>query len=189
MKKLFVPIFVLTLLIVLPLISWYYLQRGLTWRRGAMEELEMHGSVKDLVINASKGIPFRFDDRKGSSIIIHRLKCSGSEEIDRITKVVQQFGSRPDVEFIIFGDCIDRLSDSVFKGACLTNKNLCDQLSQEIFNIGHEQNALAFIDGTGEIRIYYKGNDLADWKRLVEHISMMLPDERKQYGKENRRKR
>ena len=195
MKKLFPTLFVLTLVIVLPAISWYYLQSGVSWRKEAMGELQNFGSVKDLVLEPINRFPYRLGEKVGSSFIVHRSACDNPEELARIAKIVDQFDNRPDVEFIIIGkDCLKNVDVKLFSiptvllSSCTENPDLCNKINQTVFGQSKNNEGIAFIDGRGIIRRYYNTDNLSEWQRLVEHISMMLPDERKQYGRENKKK-
>ena len=190
MKKLFVPILVTTMLIVLPAVSWYYLQSGLTWRRATMNELKNLGSVKDVSLTQNGKQDYRFADFKTSSFVICKLNCTGNEELMRYQKLVDQFDERGDVHFIIMGDCTSNLRIENFKNTvliadCKSDQNLCNQINESIFQTDNS-GEIAFIDGDMNIRRFYNTNDLEEWQILVEHVSMMLPDERRQYGRENR---
>lgn len=191
MRKLFVPIFVFALLIVLPAISWYYLKSGMSWRREAISELSDYGSVESIQIPLADARDIDMQEFKDHLMIFYQMDCDAVDsEIQTIEAIRDQFRKRKDVQIFLSGKCLDqytpqKTSNNILqKINCKVNAEACMELSQSFFKIPGKN--IAFVDGNLNIRNYYQSSNQHDRKRLVEHIAMMLPDERRKYGKENR---
>jgi hypothetical protein len=194
MRKLFVPIFVVVLLIVLPAISWYYLKSGLSWRRDAIGELSDYGSVEALQIPLVDARDVDLQEFENHLLVFFRVDCSSfDDDVVTIEAIREQFIKRSDVEIFIFGDCIanynpEKSKNEILKKIdCTIQEAACSMLENSFFH-SEKVNNVAFIDGNLKIRNYYRSSDQLDMKRLVEHMAMMLPDVRRKLGKENRNK-
>lgn len=191
MKKVLVSIFVFILLIALPAISWYYLKTGLSWRREAMGELSDHGNVQDMIIPIAGSRNIDMQDFEGKLSIFFRINCDNVDaDLNVLNRLHDQFLKRKDVKFFVVSDCTKTfdLPNSVNKSLisinCASDSSACEQISRSVYQSRSEQN-IAFVDGNLNIRNYYESGLKEENKRLVEHMAMMLPDERKKYGREN----
>jgi hypothetical protein len=191
MRKLFVPIFVIVLLIVLPAISWYYLKSGMSWRREAIGELSDYGSVESVQIHLTDARDIDLQEFKDHLMIFYRMDCNAIDsEIQTLESIREQFEKRTDVQIFLSGDCLNQYTPKkarnniIQKIDCQANEEACAELDQSFFKVPGKN--IAFVDGNLNIRNYYQSANQDDRKRLIEHMAMMLPDERRKYGKENR---
>ncbi len=190
-KKYIVPTLVVAMLVLFPAISWYYLKTGLKWRREAMGELSDYGSISGVQIPMNGSRDIDLQELEGELLIFYKVNCADATgESATMDKIRNQFKKRPDVRIFAIGDCLEVIDEGSGKEKvlrkidCKTEPGACAEIERSIFRKAEDRN-VAFIDGNQHIRNYYHSNQSAENKRLVEHMAMMLPDERRKYGKEN----
>ena len=181
------------ILIVFPAVSWYWLSRGLDYRKTAKAELKDLGPLPDVIWRNYTGKTLSKADLEGSFVIagvydLAKPELSGhfGREFSRLH---DQFDDRKDVLFLsVVGQDSALLSDFV-KEYWLTDTPQCfffataaeamKTLAQTGFRLPELDGAtspyIAFADTSSVIRNYYDVRDNAQLKRMVQHISLLLP--------------
>lgn len=156
-KKGVQTIVLLALLVVFPLLSWLYLQRGLDYRINAREEVKAKGQLPAQI---------EWIDSATISIIYDEARFG----IDELSSVSKHFADRPDVIFrgIDYGQPSD-LMDSLGLVALKIFPDRRSDVRELIFLI----NTDAAIVGA------YNPESEEELVRLAEHIVFMLPPEEK----------
>lgn len=135
------------LLIIVPLGSWFYLQRGLEYRKSALTELKEKKHLPEIPdsVNVFKGKTtlLFFDYQKASEILV---------------PVVDQF--KDAFTFQIAGSKNDNVFAEV-PGFILDSLRMDGKL-------------FAIVDTSGSVRNYYS-SDMKDLKDMVEHLAIVLP--------------
>ena len=94
---------VLTILILFPLLSWYYLQQGLNYQRSTRAELSDYGKLAPFRYTNLKGQEFNLDSLEGQMAV---LSFIGENDTDNNTmlKLLQQlhdqFGKSDNLQFL-----------------------------------------------------------------------------------------
>ena len=149
------------MLIILPLVSWYYLNRGLDYQIAARSEL---GNLGDWVLSQNfdfYGNPLDPQFFKGKMIIGGLFQPALSKTIQ---KLHEQFDERDDLVFVFF---IQENSDILD----LKDAKQVIWLNQE----SNQSKEFFLVDIKGVIRRTYDLNDVKQVKRLVEHTAILLP--------------
>lgn len=157
----------LLLLVVLPLVSWYYLNRGYDYQLQARSELKDYGqwSIKNLGL-----------DTLGNTVVFALLKEDSSQDNTlqfTLVKLLEQFGERSDFLIGLIKPAgvsliLEELSDS---NLIFIDQN--DFQSDEVLI----DNKLYLSDRRGTIRNSYDYHQDTAIKRMVEHIALILPQQ------------
>jgi hypothetical protein len=188
------------LLIVAPALSWYYLQKGATYRIASLQELKQNRGKADSTFSCS---PVNWgkldaDSLVGKIIIVNIIKYKGqlTEKQTIVTKKLHgQFGERSDIYFLSLLEGADSLQASEYyksqnvkrnKTYFVVAGNNADKQNW-IKTFKFEQNGdfsatecplYAYVDVGGIIRNYYDVNDENRIKKMVEHIAMKVFDKK-----------
>lgn len=157
----------LLLLVVLPLVSWYYLSQGYDYQIQARSELKDYGKWSLL----DAGL-----DTMGYTIVFNRLDentTSNSKFTETLNQLIDQFGERSDFFIGLLDD--ENISSSLH----------FDDSSKVIFFASNEfeadqvilANKFYLADRNGIIRNIYNCNQIEEIKRMVEHIALILPQQ------------
>lgn len=150
--KYLVSIGVVALLFIFPLISWYYLDNGLTYRKQLEQETDVKGSVFEFV-----------DDQ--DSVYFNGFttlwQIDGSIDNEDLFSLYDQFKDAP--SFQILGN--DDINKPNVNPAIL-NFNKSDKLNGV---------SIILVDTVMQIRKYYKGWDEKVIKDIVAHTAVTLP--------------
>lgn len=185
----------LFILIVSPALSWYYLKKGVDYRKSALSELKDHGPISYFdwqLINRPK---YQIaDSLKDKIVIVGIVKSKGSQEEQMtatMNKIFDQFKERHDVLFATFLTDSDSLSvhNYVQKNNPKNNYNywfstisseaypkLLEglKLSQKGDFSQTECPYITYINANGIVSNFYDINNKQQLGRLVEHIAMRL---------------
>lgn len=179
-RKLFITL--ILILFLLPFVSWYYLQRGLDWRKKAQEIMKgtmpfPEGQWKDVNDDL-----FSSTQLQEKVTLIARINCEQIPEADStLTKFYKQFRETKKAAYILLMEC-----DTIFNpgGAmplqdwhvfnCADSVSICDQL----LDAWPEGASYGLVDKEGIIRSYYPGHSNEEKKLLLEHMALLLPRER-----------
>ncbi len=156
-KKGVQTIVLLALLVVFPLLSWLYLQRGLDFRINAREEIKAKGQL-----------PAQID--WADSAVISIIYDTGRFGKDELTSVSKHFADRKDVIFrgLDYRQPTD-LMDSLNRVAGQVFPELRTDVRKLIFLINPDTEIVGAYDPKSEEGLV----------RLAEHIVFMLPPEEK----------
>lgn len=176
-----------------PAISWYYLNTGLDYHKGAMAELGDHGALPLFERTNYDGTPLNTADLHGSIVIasVYDLAQTAlSEQFGQaFSKLHDQFDERRDVLFLSVVGADSTLIPAFIEKYELADPEQCyffatpeeamKTLAQSGFRMPELQGAgspfIAFADTASVIRNYYDVRDADKLKRLVEHTALLLP--------------
>jgi len=148
MGKLITWFFLIILVVIVPLGSWFYLKEGLDYRKGALLEL----TPKDSIPRDSDSLQIIFG--KTSIIVIDSLVKN-----DIIEKIREQFKNTP-------GFQVSFISEN-------STSALPAEYLKDVW-VRYAGNSFVLIDTAGNIRNAYK-NDSLSIKKLVEHTAIVIP--------------
>lgn len=199
-RKVFIAAVLFLILVVLPAGSWYYLSKGLSWRKTAQSELKDYGKIRKVNIIYADGT--KEDMLKEKVCVLHYfganpdLTPENRTILDIGERLYQQFGFKPGnsvdhfrLVMISEGGTADfRTHAQTLPSADFVNwvwtgglnswntimANAYDRYVQED---GHKRHEYYFglTDTTGTIRCFYNALDEKEVGRMVEHIALLLP--------------
>jgi hypothetical protein len=178
-RKLLVTL--ILILLLLPFVSWYYLQSGLEWRKKAQE-----------IMNGTKPFPSgEYFDIKGKKFshellnnhvsIVTFLPCKEEgEQMTVLREIYNQFKDTQKANFILLDSCsasgpstTDETKQNWFVIPCIDTLPLCSSFRMD----WPEGKSFALVDRKGIIRSYYSINTKDEKRILVEHMALLLPRE------------
>ncbi|MBR9920637.1 MAG: hypothetical protein GYB31_07335 [Bacteroidetes bacterium] len=186
-KRILQTSFLFMILVIFPLISWYYLRGGLDYRLDALDELEELGTLAAFEWTDQENETFNKEMASGNLLIAGFLPSGELREVyvDNMKKFHEQFDNRTDVYFLTLvpsGNAAQLVSDYEIK----------DQNQWKWVNIPESQLAaiaatyqlnpeqdpaewISLVDEKGQIRKHYRIDDKKQLSRLVEHMAILLP--------------
>lgn len=183
----------LLLLVVFPLVSWYYLQTGLNYRLEARAEQQAIANVPNQNFFNYNGEEVALDRFKDYLLIGHFYSEDNKDKyLPLLTKLYNQFDEREDVYFVTFSadtsmnavvNAKQMLSDSmlideeqVFFLSSTEVKALSSTLKLpfEERNMSLVDNSLLFFADSAVVKGFYDMKQEDDVKRLVKHITLNL---------------
>ncbi len=170
------------ILFLLPFVSWYYLNSGLTWRKEA--QAIMNGTVvfpsgqwKD-----SKGTTFSSGIIDEHVTLVTKMDCADKDDHAAILdKIYDQFKDTKKANYILFNECdqplvlnTDTMRINWFVFNCMDSIHHC----QTFFPNWPAGKSFALIDRDNVIRSYYSASTKDEKRILLEHMALLLPRER-----------
>lgn len=157
----------LLLLVILPLVSWYYLSRGYDYQLQARSELNDYGqwTIKN------SGL-----DTLENTVVFALLNQSSSQDslfYSTLVKLVEQFGERPDFLIGLITSSDDKVNLEPWSDLNLIFIDQNDFQSDEVLL----DSKLYLADRKGTIRNSYDYHQITEIKRMVEHIALILPQQ------------
>ena len=180
-------------LFVLPLGSVYFLTKGRDYRRDAIAELGDHGKVASFEAMNQRGLPISPETLRSKVAVVNFLsenREAAKDQADRIAMVHQSFDDTEDVLFLSFtlADSSVNLLDRA-KALGITDHeqwfllgasgDKLDWLQKEVFKLEKPDNGVALVDTSLTVRRHYDLSDNPAMGRLVEHISIVIPKQKR----------
>ena len=150
--KYLIGAFVVIMLFLLPLGSWYYLQSGLDYRKEALRQLEPKGKFQSTFLNQGQ--------LAAKTTMIHLKEVEG----DPVSEIYGQYGDSETFQLFSI--------DTPEKGA--QNWIQLDALAANSISAAYDDAGFLLIDTSGQLRNTYPAN-LEGVKFLIEHTSIVLP--------------
>lgn len=177
-RKLLVTL--ILILFLFPFVSWYYLQRGLDWRKEAQEVMKgkeafPSGEWMDQTTNK-----ISTDQLEGKVTLVTFLNCDQiDDDKNLLNELYEQFKETGKAHFIILDSCrTDKLDDLSRQDwivlSCSDSMNLCYLLSKN----WPDDKSHALVDKDKHIRSYYASETEDEKRILLEHMALLLPRER-----------
>src|SRR5688500_3474690 len=169
---------VILILFVLPFISWYYLKRGLEWRKQAQEVMNGTIPAPQGEWKETSGRLFSSKELEGHVTLVAFLSCDKpGEDTTLLNQFYGQFKETKKAHFIILNSCnqvvsleqTPKLSWHVF--SCSDSLTLCHLFAQS----WPQGKTHALIDKRNIIRSYYASETKDDKRLLLEHMALLLP--------------
>lgn len=191
-----ITLVLLFILVILPLGSWYYLQNGLNYRITTMSELKNYGTLPAMSYATFSGTQVADADLKGKVVVANVLNMQDDQSLTVWGKVMEklhdQFDERKDVRFLIHVlDTTQANITSFSKKYKLDDYEQCYFIPTEAtaltalaanYHVGADSLLTHFIlvDTKNVVRKHYNVQDEAQVKRLVEHLALLLPLQKKE---------
>ena len=169
-------------LFLLPFVSWYYLNSGLTWRKKAQEELQGKEPFPLLSFQSRTGVPLEPSGLEKHVSLVTRISCDyDSAQWNLLGRMYSQFKETKKANFIFIDDCQqkplfipDSIQRDVFFNPCLDSLSTCDTILKN-WPAGSRY---ALVDRYGVVRSYYPAGTNDEKRVLVEHMALLLPRDR-----------
>lgn len=179
-RKLFITL--ILILFLFPFVSWYYLQRGLDWRKEAQNIMKGTTPFPEGQWKTVKDNFFSDDQLQEKVTLMARINCDNISEADStLSKFYNQFKETKKAGFILLMECDTTLSPSGmeprqhwYEFVCADSLSIC----AELFTAWPEGSFYGLVDREGIIRSYYAGRTIDEKKLLLEHMALLLPRER-----------
>jgi len=188
---------VLLLLVVLPLVSWYYLSTGLDYRLQAREELKPIAEIPDMRLRNYDGQQVALSRFEDQVLIGHFFSGAQQERyLELLSKLHGQFGERKEVLFLNFSADtsleMNSRAQQMMKDHMLVDQEqvffLMNPGVQELAetlrlpvserSMSLENNSLLFFADSMVVKQYYDFTQPEEVKKLIKHITLNLhPDE------------
>lgn len=154
--KFFKTALILAMLVLFPLISWYYLTGGIDYRKQSLEELKNRTDLPESIV---KLYPTDMEDQ------VSLIKLGGTTA--SLEQLAEQFGKVPQFRSIDLSEPKDSLE--------VVAKNSLADYAGKVYLL---------VDDSMHLRhTYSEGNE--DMKLLVKHIATLLPFDIKKKEKED----
>lgn len=181
------------LLVVFPGVSWYYLSMGLDYRKTAKAELKDLGQLPQFQWRNYNGKILNNADVKGKFVVAGVYDLSKPELSERFghefSRLHDQFDDRKDVLFLSLVGRDSALIPAFIEKYALSDTTQCyffaaskeemKSVAQSGFKMpvwdGNGSPYIAFADTSSVIRSHYDVRDDQQLKRMVQHISLLLP--------------
>ena len=178
-RKLLVTL--ILILFLFPFVSWYYLKRGLEWRKDAQA-----------IMNGTTPLPtadwydihqkkFSTTDLANHVTLISHFTCdNASAQQELLSKLYDQFKETKKAHFILLDDCDtaplvhDATKINWHILSCTDSLSQCDSLIPS-WPSGKSH---ALIDRHGIVRSFYASGSNEEKKLLLEHMALLIPRER-----------
>ncbi len=191
-----IAILIFLVLFVLPAGALYFLNAGKNFRQDYLKDLSDMGKVAAFNLPNQDNLPVNPDMLKGKVSIVHFLSgnpAEAKEKVGRISKLHQSFDDTDDVVFLTFmpADSATSLRDEAARLGIVDNqqwyligaeKGNLEKIAQQGFKLKDPFNSIALVDTTLTIRNQYNINENEEMGRLVVHISMIIPKQKKRTG-------
>ncbi len=151
------------MLVVFPAGSWFYLQSGLDYQRGARAELRDYGQLKDFQFTNQKGKTFNADELKGKISVVALVPETEPEQfniINNVNKLNLQFQKRKEIQFLLHLFSKEKLDPIALKSFA-EKHDITDDFHCKILNGAPEEIQTIF-------RTYYKWPTKSNVEDLAE---------------------
>jgi hypothetical protein len=169
-------IVVLLVLIGFPALSWYYLSSGLRWRINAQEATRRKEALRNFTLVDKDSVLITSQEMAGTYYLIARPGDAAA--VDHLKRVGAQFGVRHDFRTVILlpgGKEGLELNESAWMQ--LTCAQGCEALNQMLFE---EDYTAAIVDSSLYLRGRYHLSSMQEMRKLVEHLAVVLPIEKRE---------
>lgn len=143
------------LIVFFPLLSWYYLNTGLNYRKSVLKDLTPKGEWK-----YTHDYSFLLEGKT-------TLAFTGEQWVEYMNAIYNQYELAPGIQILEF------TSDSTKVDSSRSNWVYIHDSEEKISQIFSEH-AFYLIDINKNLRYAYEGED-AEMKKVVEHLSVVLP--------------
>lgn len=189
-------ILIFVVLFVLPAGALYFLNAGKNFREDYLKDLSDMGKVTEFNLPNQDNLPINPDVLKGKVSIVNFLDdnpIEAKEKVGRISKLHESFDDTDDVVFLTFfpTDSTKSTRDEAARLGITDNqqwyligaeKDQMEKLARESFKLKDPFSNVALVDTTLTVRNQYDINKNDEMGRLVVHISMIVPKQKKRTG-------
>lgn len=194
-KKSFAFFVIAFLLVILPGGAWFYLQKGLSWRKAVQSELRQYGKIRSAYLIAGGN---QIDLLKGKVCVLHlfpdsdaALDAGNQKVLDTGERLFKQFSQNDAFRLVMIADnpstelkshyqkMVGSGHDAwVWTGGTGAWRTIL-QNAYESYGLAEKttpvRTYVALADTTGSIRSFYNVEHAAEVERLAVHLSLLLP--------------
>lgn len=183
-KAIIVTTILLLIVVLFPLISWYYLRTGLEWRKKAQDVMEGDQPLPPVEFADETGLKFSPKSLEYHVTLLSFLPCMEITEYRTVLdEIYKQFRETNKANFLLLDSCgimpsafADPERKKWFVVPCTDSTSYCQEISAS-WPMGA---SFALVDRKGHIRSYYPIRTKEERKILVEHMALLLPRERQE---------
>jgi hypothetical protein len=181
---------IILILVIFPLVSWYFLQSGFNFTKEKFDKLDSLGQLSLYEFPLQDQKPITLDQMEGSIILAGSLIDIEKESLDIIQGLYKKFDEREDLIFLFYDkEKTDYSRDPLFNEYTLFEDykqvkiiNPLAMTSSEYtssLNLSKDlqANELALIDTGKEVRGVYDIEAQEKRDLLISHIVFLLPKE------------
>ena len=201
-------ILLIGLLGILPVGSWIYMKKGFNYQKAAMAELKNYGELTPFLAKDIFNRNFGTDNVKENLVLLNYYNDSPAamQRMDLVEKLHEQFDDRQGVLFVNIGMSASQELEEKYRLLDSNQVYLIPSEDRAPFFLGRDVmmplnakaeqvdslhfqpidavslpdfNYFVLIDPKGTIRNYYPADNPRRIKRLVEHIALTMPREKK----------
>jgi len=169
-------IIILLVLIGFPAISWFYLSSGLKWRINAQQETMIKEHLGNFTLVDSDSIILRSNEMHGTFYVI--ATPQDSQSFQHLKMVNTQFHVRKDFRTMYLlpeGEDASPQADTTWIHVyCIQG---CEALRTVLFNPDYSG---AIVDDSLYLRGQYHLGSGEEMRKLVEHLAVVLPIEKRE---------
>lgn len=168
-------VLVLLVLIGFPALSWVYLNSGLKWRVNAQNETTTKRTLRDFILIERDSITITPKELTGLFFVIAAPQDSLS--FHHLNMVHTQFQVREDYRTLLLesnqNTTISPGDSTLMRVTCRLG---CEGLHEALFSPDY---SAAIVDDSLHVRGRYHLESLAEMRKLVEHLAVVLPIEKR----------
>ncbi|MCB0558587.1 MAG: hypothetical protein H6573_31675 [Lewinellaceae bacterium] len=187
---------VFLLLVIFPLVSWYYLRTGLDYRLQAIQELKDFGKIPAFTL-ANYNDSLITSERFAEGLVVGYFFSAPHESLfaGKLAKLHEQFDERDDIFFLAFAadttmatrnrmqqfaaanGLVDEEQNFFLEGMPTEVERLAKacQMPFEEQGMSLTDNSLLFFADSLMVRGFYDIREEENLKRLVKHITLNIP--------------
>ena len=180
MKRKFLVTLVL-LLLLLPLVSWYYLRSGLAWRKEAQALMSGATPFPQVAMVDDAGMMIPVEKLRGRVNLVTFVPCQPDPAWTELIDLLQeQFKETGKANILLVDSCQGGAVPGSPAGSmihhvpCGSSPGLCEALGRD-WPAGQP---FALVDRKMVVRSYYAAGTKEEKKILLEHMALLLPRER-----------
>ena len=189
-------ILIFLVLFVLPAGALYFLNAGKNFRQDYLKDLSDMGKIAAFNLPNQDNQDINPALLKGKVSVVHFLTEDASTakaEVERISKLHESFDDTEDVVFLSFlaTDSTTSLREEAARLGIIDNKQWfligsgkteLERMAKENFHLADPYNTVALVDTALTVRNLYNIGQNEEMGRLVVHISMIVPKQKKRTG-------
>ena len=169
---------ILAILIVFPLISYYYLSEGTNYRKTALTELKDSIKINQFSLTTSNSIILNNDSLLNKVVLFSLVNHYNESEKSNLENLFNKFKDRSDFCLVSIQNESNNLNiKSEPNGAnfysILKSETEIDSLSNVW--VKTKSPAIFVVDIKNNIRKTYKDHSLESFKNVLKHIAILLP--------------
>lgn len=197
-NKLGIWITVLLLIVVFPGVGYIYLQRGLEYHRESYQQLQALGNLPLFEALTRADTTLTSTELVNNTVVLAVLDAnpgSSQRSVDKLNRLQDQFDHLDDVLFLAlveddgFADLERRFAGYGFNDrpqwqllelSAPELNAVAGDLAKQVNVPRLSPDLFILIDRQGEVRKVYDANDDQEMGRLIEHISYIVPRNKKE---------
>ncbi len=162
-----------------PLISWMYLNSGLSFHNQIKKELEPKGELNAFYIQWDSISAWNSDSLRGKTSLFLFGSQNEVEGFDQFQKtLIKRLGSRKDLSIVQFVDIgIPAEKTNPIMRSIAIDSFLMKKMIAKTFHIPDSlsRDPIVLVDSSLQVRRYYTMEDSNTFVKVFEHLAFLLP--------------